>query len=139
MRKMKNIKAFTLVEIMIVVAIIGLLAALAIPNYIKSRARSGDARCLNNFRQIVSAIEEIAMEEDLPLTGVGVINWNAAPAPGTFGTVGALSYLRVAPVCPLGGTYAAFGAANGNIQMTCDGTGHSLTFLYNAGAFWQMQ
>jgi prepilin-type N-terminal cleavage/methylation domain-containing protein len=43
---------FTLVEIMIVVAIIGLLAAIAIPNFIKARTKSQANACINNLRQI---------------------------------------------------------------------------------------
>jgi prepilin-type N-terminal cleavage/methylation domain-containing protein len=53
---------FTLVEIMIVVAIIGLLAAIAIPNFVHSRARSQATACINNMRQIDSAIQQFAME-----------------------------------------------------------------------------
>jgi prepilin-type N-terminal cleavage/methylation domain-containing protein len=54
---------FTLVEIMIVVAIIGLLAAIAIPNFMKARATSQANACINNLRQIDAAINEWALEK----------------------------------------------------------------------------
>jgi prepilin-type N-terminal cleavage/methylation domain-containing protein len=53
---------FTLVEIMIVVAIIGLLAAIAIPNFVHNRAQSQATACINNMRQIDSAVQQFAME-----------------------------------------------------------------------------
>ena len=53
---------FTLVEIMIVVAIIGLLAAIAIPNFIRARTTSQMNACINNLRQIDAAIQEYALE-----------------------------------------------------------------------------
>ena len=57
-----NQSAFTLVEIMIVVAIIALLAAIAIPNIIQSRATSQQKVCINNLRQIDSAKQQWALE-----------------------------------------------------------------------------
>jgi prepilin-type N-terminal cleavage/methylation domain-containing protein len=68
--------AFTLVEIMIVVVIIGLLAAIAIPAFQRSRERSQAARLVNDFHQFDSAFQRYAMEfGQLPVTGtaVGVI------------------------------------------------------------------
>jgi len=53
---------FTLVEIMIVVAIIGLLAAIAIPNFIKARSYSQVNACIANLKQIESAKSSWAME-----------------------------------------------------------------------------
>jgi len=53
---------FTLVEIMIVVAIIGLLAAIAIPNFVKARNTSQANACINNLRQVDSAIQQWALE-----------------------------------------------------------------------------
>lgn len=58
---MKKKSGFTLVEIMIVVAIIGLLAAIAIPSFMKSRTTSQQNACINNLRQIESAKEQWAM------------------------------------------------------------------------------
>lgn len=53
---------FTLVEIMIVVAIIGLLAAIAIPNFVRARTTSQMNACINNLRQIDGAKQQWALE-----------------------------------------------------------------------------
>jgi prepilin-type N-terminal cleavage/methylation domain-containing protein len=53
---------FTLVEIMIVVAIIGLLCAIVIPNFLRASARSQATSCINNLRQIDTAIQEFSVE-----------------------------------------------------------------------------
>jgi prepilin-type N-terminal cleavage/methylation domain-containing protein len=89
---------FTLVEIMIVVAIIGMLAAIAIPNYVRARANSQQSACINNLRQIDGAINEWALE-----TGRS----NGASV-GGVATVSA--YIRLnangsVPACPAGGAY----------------------------------
>ena len=54
--------AFTLVEIMIVVAIIGLLVALAIPGFVKARKQSQGRRIINDCRQMDAAIDQWALE-----------------------------------------------------------------------------
>ena len=59
---------FTLVEIMIVVAIIGLLCAIAIPNFVHARTASQTNACINNLRQIDAAVQEYALENNVPAT-----------------------------------------------------------------------
>ena len=58
----KNRGGFTLVEIMIVVAIIALLAAIAVPNFLRARKRSQATRMLEDLRIIDSAIDQYAIE-----------------------------------------------------------------------------
>src|SRR6266480_4875412 len=82
---------FTLVEIMIVVAIIGLLAAIAIPNFIKARTTSQMNACINNLRQVDGAIQQWALENKKDTTATVV-----------FTDIS--SYLRNSIICPSGGT-----------------------------------
>ena len=58
----KSYKGFTLVEIMIVVAIIALLAAIAVPGFLRARKRSQASRILNDLRMIDSAVDQYAIE-----------------------------------------------------------------------------
>ena len=87
---------FTLVEIMIVVAIIGLLAAIAIPNFIKARSLSQKSACIENLRQVFGAKATWALETRK--------NPSDTPNPGDL--FGATLYIRDTPVCPgTGGPY----------------------------------
>ena len=102
--------AFTLVEIMIVVAIIGLLAAISIPNFVKARATSQANACINNLKQIDAAINQMAIERGLQ-TGA-TFNFPADITPYIkLTSTGAL------PPCPAGGTYG--GGAIATTQPTC--------------------
>ena len=108
--------AFTLVEIMVVVAIIGLLSAIAVPNFVKARTTSQTDACINNLRQIDSAAQTYALENNMQPTD-----------PYTLSTV--KQYLHLGPngelpLCPAGGQYGpglTFGA-----PPWCTVTGHVL-------------
>ena len=58
----KSRRGFTLVEIMIVVAIIALLAAIAVPGFLRARKRSQASRILNDLRLIDAAVDQYAIE-----------------------------------------------------------------------------
>ena len=83
---------FTLVEIMIVVAIIGLLATIAIPNFVRARLKAQQSACINNLRQIDGAKQTWALENKASQTTTPTLA-NVQPylGRGTLGT---------APTCP---------------------------------------
>jgi prepilin-type N-terminal cleavage/methylation domain-containing protein len=64
---------FTLVEIMIVVAIIALLAAIAVPNFLRSRRRAQATQVLQDLRMIDAAIDQYAIENNK--SGGSAVNW----------------------------------------------------------------
>ncbi len=111
---MKNgtgtVKAFTLVEIMIVVAIIGILAVIAIPNFNNARLQTRKSICINNMRQIDSAKEQWALENSKISTNTPTeeelaiymrSGFPECPSRGTY-TIGDLSTL---PRCSEHGIY----------------------------------
>ena len=108
---------FTLVEIMIVVAIIGLLAAIAIPNFVRARTQSQKNACINNLRQIDSAIQTWALE-------------NKKDPAATVGMTDILPFLKSAVVCPAGGaTFTdSYEISNVSTKPTCkkDSVNHVL-------------
>lgn len=82
---------FTLVEIMIVVAIIGLLAAIAVPNFVKARTTAQMNACINNLRQIDGAVQQWALEQKKDATA-------------TVAYSDISEYLKNSVTCPSGGT-----------------------------------
>jgi prepilin-type N-terminal cleavage/methylation domain-containing protein len=107
---------FTLVEIMIVVAIIGMLASIAIPNYVKARDNSQQKACINNLRQLDGAAQSWALE-------------NKKMSSDTYTLDDLKPYIKLEstgnlPGCPAHGVYTP-GTAISN-SPTCNITGHAL-------------
>ena len=110
---------FTLVEIMIVVAIIGLLAAIAIPNFVRARTTAQTNACINNLRQIDGAKQQWALENKAssvalpvgtdiqPYMGRGSAgSLPTCPADSTkvFATSYTIGNVSVPPVCNINGS-----------------------------------
>ena len=113
MNRPTNKKAgFTLVEIMIVVLIIGILLAIAIPNFVSARESSRAKACVGNLKQIDSAKQQCAMDNKLSGTSTATfdITGTAVVAPA-YQLVGSSGYIRATPVCPSGAAYFLGGVA----------------------------
>ena len=87
---------FTLIEIMIVVLIIGILLAIAIPNFMRARDASRGKSCIANLKQIDTGKEQYAMDNKLS-------DGDAGPALAAL--CGPGLYIKSTPSCPSGGTY----------------------------------
>ena len=93
---------FTLVEIMIVVLIIGLLAAIAVPNFVKARKSAQRNACIDNLRQIEGACEQVKMNGETPSAET---------------LYGADNFIKVAPVCP--STTASYAIPTADSRPVC--------------------
>ena len=115
-------KGFTLVEIMIVVAIIGILVAIAVPGFINARTQSRQKACVENLSKIDGAKEQWALETNAQVGATPV--WTDLVGANQDGI------LKKEPVCPAGGTYT-IGALSvdptcNSTEETKDGKGHNL-------------
>ncbi|MDP8298964.1 MAG: prepilin-type N-terminal cleavage/methylation domain-containing protein [Candidatus Tantalella remota] len=104
-------KGFTIIEIMVVVAIVGLLAGIATPQFLQARMRSRENICVANLRQIANGKDAWAVWEGK----------QTGDEPGWDDLVP--EYIARQPVCPAGGTYTI---APVDAEPTCSIEGHDL-------------
>jgi prepilin-type N-terminal cleavage/methylation domain-containing protein len=99
----KKLNGFTLVEIMIVVSIIGLLLAIALPNFLKARRKSFIRTAQASLKQIEGAYEQFLLDGGTAVVAITEVESRVTP-----------DYVKVWPTCPGGGlwNYVATGRSN---------------------------
>ena len=111
LKSLKSRRGFTLIEIMIVVLIIGILLAIAVPNFVLARKAARTKACISNLKQIQSAKEQWAMDNKK--------NTGDTVAMSALAGV----YIKSTPSCPAGGTYTLNTIGT---NPTCSVSGHTL-------------
>ncbi len=120
--KNKMKKGFTLIEIMIVVAIIAILAAVAIPNFIAYQKQSTTNSCKSTRASIKTAAESWLMQN------------GGTTAPSLTQLVdGGKGFLKKEPTCPKGGTFTITLDSNGAIEVNCSDADHADTAAAGTG------
>lgn len=122
MHRFSSRKGFTLIELMIVIAIIAILAAILVPNFIRARAQGQLTSCKSNLKNIGTALEMYATD-----------NLGRYPREGveeklTSDVGGQQAYLKDIPRCPSAGksTYAYIATQNPDVYtLYCSGSNHT--------------
>jgi len=115
----KHERGFTLIELMIVIAIIAILAAILIPNFLHARSEAQTAACEGNEKQIATALEEYAVDSNGSYAFGNVTN-----------TLLGTTYLGVTPKDPVSGsTYTVASGTGGSVGLysISDAGGHDTT------------
>ena len=117
---------FTLIELMIVIAIIAILAAILVPNFIRARAQGLLTSCKSNLKNSATALEMYSTD-----------NAGRYPSSGDIGSTGGLTpaYLKAAPTCPSNqGSYAMVSATSPDaFSINCKGSQHTGAGITAAG------
>lgn len=128
MHRISSRKGFTLIELMIVIAIIAILAAILVPNFIRARAQGQLTACKSNLKNIGTALEMYATDHGgrYPVTG----ELRKLSTPGTIGNTSTQAYLKQIPLCPSAGedTYSANYSSTmnpDNYSLYCAGSNHT--------------
>jgi len=123
MEKKKGKKGFTLIELMIVIAIIAILAAILVPNFLRARAQGQLTACTSNLKNIGTALEMYSTD-------------NSGRYPTALSKL-VTDYLKAVPTCPSTGqdTYTnsySQASAPDAFTMYCKGTNHKGAGISNA-------
>ena len=111
-KNLRKKKGFTLIELMIVIAIIAILAAILVPNFVRARSQGLLTACKSNEKNIGTACEMYSTD-----------NSGLYPAASTGLTT---AYIQTIPACPAAGTYSYTVNAGYTVySVFCSGTKHS--------------
>jgi prepilin-type N-terminal cleavage/methylation domain-containing protein len=121
LKSLKSRRGFTLIEIMIVVLIIGILLAIAVPNFVLARKAARTKACISNLKQIQSAKEQWAMDNKQP----------GSATPGPTDIMGAGKYIVTAPSCPSTGSAYDPGINSVDTNPVCPNPGVDGAGSYN--------